>query len=467
MSSIANASSENMGTRKNLMKYTKILLLYVLILTSCVSPSTTESLPVKSSTIEPNVAHTLTSTPTFLPTSTFLPTQTITPSPTQIGGGSGKLIFSYKESEFLSSFPDLHGKVHLFIADSDGTDVTPISSGMDGYNYFLGISPDGTKVLMTSTSTQNNRDASLYLVSLVSLETKPIKIADGLPNQYGFNSAAKWIDNTFFVYIGKGEDGFGIYRVNADDPNPVIMYKYKNDGENNRPFEILAISDTRIFWDTLVRTRYLNGWTDRYNIWWTDLNGTERNPLIFNKQQMFLGGIYGVHLAFSPDGTKIAWTEPFTPAFHHNYLHISSVSDIDNPQTLEPLTQDSLLKWFPDNSKILVYDEFSVSMKDSFTWDANSDLFGLYVVNLNPSISVRNEHRSDVLDILIPLDSRGYNKSCNKSKLGNISPDGRILISIYLDHDCKPSKVNFLNLETMTFSELSTEVAPNEVYWVP
>lgn len=448
------------------MKYTKLFLLVVLFLASCGAPATSAPVPTQTFTPEPTA------------TQTPLPTPTITPAPTQVGGGSGRFIFTYIKDEFLAAFPDLKGETNVFVANIDGTNLTPITNGLEGNNYLRDVSPDGTKVLITSTSDSKNKDAILYLVNLNSLNSEPIKLAEGLPNDYGGNSAVKWINDSQIVYVGKGEAGFGIYKINADGTNLVNIYKYNNDGEGNKPFEILAIDldNARIYWDTLIdRVEGGNRHFTKYYVWWSSLDGSsERTPLEFDGKQMFFENVFGPDLVFSPDGTKIAWVEGATPEdapLYQNYLHIASISDINNPYTIETLTGLLILKWFPDNSKILVFDLGSVSDFFGNPADTTNDLYGIYEVSTIPNVPIKNYHLATDNMIAIEKINGGYNYS--STAIYDISPDGRQIIFAIFKINADGhfnSKLNFLNLETITFSEASDSTFSNtigDVHWIP
>src|SRR5271157_5949398 len=203
------------------MKHTKLFLLAILFLASCGAPAT------------PAPTSTFTQAPTQTPTQTPIPTPTLTPTPTQVGGGSGRFIFELTKADFSKSFPDLKGDQNVFITNEDGTGLTPLTNGLNGYNYLESISPDGNKVLISSCSDQscdNSNLTTLYSIDLNSLDSEPQKLATGLASRNGFWSVAKWIDDTRLVYIGQRENGFGIYIINSDGTNSSNIYKYNNDG---------------------------------------------------------------------------------------------------------------------------------------------------------------------------------------------------------------------------------------------
>lgn len=448
------------------------VLLMVLVISGCVPVPT----PAPTST---PVSSTFTPEPTA--TQTPLPTPTITPTPTRIGGGSGRFIFRYGKDEFLTAFPDLKGEANVFVANIDGTNLTPITNGLEGINCLMDVSPDGSKVLITSTSNFRSREANLYLVNLDSPESEPIKLADGLPNYYGENSSAKWINDAEIIYIGKGESGFGIYRINSDGTNLTNIYKYNGDG--NKPFEILALSGENVYWDTQRTTRLSSiAVSNKYYVWQSGLDGGERAPLEVNGKQLTFDNVFGPDLVFSPDGSKIAWVDGATgPDDPYPYLHIAPISDINNPYTIQTLTAFVVLKWL-DGSKVLVFDigsadtpieEFETYYSknpDKPLASSFKDLYGVYEISVSENPSIKNYGFS--------AEIMGSISGVPTMELYDISPDGRqIVLSTYKKNDKGgyDTVLKLFNLETLTFSDLSGFAFASTVYgihgldihWIP
>jgi len=409
------------------MKSQKLLMLVIIFMVSCATPNI------------PTPTPTLTQTPIPTATNTLTPTPTITPSPTPGGGGTGELIFVYRNEEFIDYFPELDGEIHVFKASlvesvvRHVTNITPITNGLENYNYLLDVSPDGTKVLIVSTSEYafNNHDSRLYVVDLRLQNTEPIKLADGVPNNNGLSFPAKWLDDSRIVYVGQGESGFGIYKVNADGSSSEIIYKYNNDGVGNKPYEILATDDTRIYWVNRIDTvRGGNRHYTNYYVWWSSFDGSERAPLEFNgKQLFFTHKVFGDDLVISPSGTKIAWIEKATRADPQNYLNVASISDIENPKTVNIMSSRIRINWFPDESKILVFDKRSVDMSKETIIDRYKqaseeipesffDTYGVYEIPIAPNLPVKNYNLDD--DFMGVSISDVFNR-----ELYDLSPDGR------------------------------------------
>jgi len=454
------------------MKCTKLLLLIVVFLTSCAAPAT--PLPEPTQTLVPPTA-----TPT--PTRTPVPTATLTPAPTQIGGASGRILFSYRDEEFLGDFPELKGEINLFIANIDGTDVTPVTNGAEDYNYLQDISPDGTKVLVAAYS-KYDETADLYLVELQKLDTEPTKLAEGLPSS-SWNSTASWIDNERILYIGKGEAGPGMYTIAHDGTNPVNVYTNISGVQEGNPAEILAVDDSRIYWGGETRRKEGNiTWVSSY-AWVSSLEGAETSKLEYNGDQIRYNTIGGHNLAFSPDLTKVAWIEAATPESgppYHNYFHVASTADLDHPDTFEVLSGGVRLTWFPDGARILVFDQFSVRKPleyyteyytehpDSSLAGSFESLYGLYEVTAAPGLPVKN--------YALPRELMTWESGPASATIDlyAISPDLRqILVSIYVEapETDYEQKFGALNLETYTFDELKgfrfSNTAVRGVHWIP
>jgi hypothetical protein len=325
------------------------------------------------------------------------------------------------------------------------------------------VSPDGTKVLIYSTSNLYNKEAILYLVNLNSLDSPPIKLASALPNYYGKNSGAKWIDDSRIVYIGQGERGYGIYKINADGTNQIYI------GEGYKPYEILAMDSTRIYWDTQVTTRLSsNSVNNKYYVWWSNLDGTGQGHLEYNGKQIYFGNVGGPNFAFSPDASKIAWNEMATPQYtppYHNYLHIASISDINNPYTLEDAIGEPII-WQPDSSKILVFNQGSVIFGSK---EISGEYYGVFEVPVNPELPVKN--LSLATDKMIAMLKIPGGRRYATMVLYDISPDGRQILCKIYEIDAAGEFVGnlyFLNLETSALTEAKgfrSEL--DNIHWIP
>lgn len=360
---------------------------------------------------------------------------TIEPTPTEvvkqspgysIGGGSGKLIFDYSSFEYENNFADIKGEINVFMANVDGTNLTPVTN-LDGFNSLLDISPDGTKALVVSAPEWRNTRGKLYVVNLESLASKPFQLADGVPYEGFFNfSSAKWLDDTSLMYIGQGEKGFGIYKVNSDGTNSVVI-------ERNTASEILAVNQERVYWSMHIEKPYLNGTTSRFDVWYTNLDGSETAQLEYKGEKISV--MYNKNaVAISPDGTKIAWVDVATPADpqdYKDYLRIASLSDIDNALVLE--TGPRQIKWRLDGKSILAFGD------------------GLFEVSAESATVIKNFRLGD--NILGRIGSTPLQCS-------DISLDDQLLPCLTFEvgrnaDGHTPAELILVNLETASYTEAS------------
>lgn len=418
-------------------------------------------------TVTPTPTITRTQTPTPNPTATQTPTPTLTPTPTQIGGGSGKVLFTYSKEGFDSAFPDLGGEQNVFISDMDGSNLVPVAEKLRGYNYIEAISPDGNKVLISSFTSWNRKNDShgiLYLFDLNSPNSEPVQIVQGF-SQQSYNPAAGWIDDSRVVYLGKGEEGYGIYVVNTDGSDPK-----KIDVTIATPVSILAIDAERIYWDSDVRKKYASpNYGDYQTIWWTNIDGSDQGKLESNGRQI---EYFIRQMEFSPDGDMIAWLpsapEPACDTLEKLrelsyagkygetclFLYLAELSNLDNPKKI-PL----VYKGDPSNDDYEPNKRFAINVS-SIIWNPNSsEIFLLFQGRLSngwrpPNLYTLSLSNSEVvlLDKFPSLHDydmgdRLYGFWMAPATYG-FSPDGRqIIFGKITDEETR--KFILVNLESM------------------
>lgn len=398
-----------------------------------------------------------TNTPTPTPTKTPAPTNTPTPTNTQIGGGSGKLIFELRDDDFADIFPDLEGKMHIFKANLDGTDFTPVSTGLKGIICISDISPDGTNALLVSAQ-YDLADGDLfvlYLVDINEVNSGPVEVArlDDVPG--GSCQAAQWIDNNRFAYIGHGESGFGIYTVNSDGTDPKKVYQYEDTGEEYKPYRILVVNESRVYWtaNVLLRKEGNRSWNEE-RVWWSTINGSEHGKLEYNGQQIAGNLIFSNTFALSPDGSKIVWVDEDTFT-----IYIASIAEINSPYEFKQVSNGPDLAWFPEGSRIIVFDAQYYLEHNTLI----SDWLGFYEITVLPDLPVR-----DYSDLLQGIASNSFQNSCFDT-IKDISPDGKHIILLASGD----SPAMLLELETMTISEVLPGITFGDycnfyqIKWVP
>jgi len=495
------------------MKNINSILLIAFLLSSC-APAVI-ALP----TFTPQPTETLTPSPTA--TQTPSPTPTITPTPTPIGGGSGKFIFEYYKAAYEKEFPDLKGEMHVFISNWDGSNLIPITSGLNNLNQIQSISANGQLVLVSSRSSYLGK-ADLYLINLSSADHVATKLANGL--DVGWQ--AIFLDNTRIVYIGRGSQGYGFYIVNVDGTGA------KRIGAPTGRVWWLASSDkSRVYWYSITR-QYPYG--DSATLWWTNLDGSGQGKLESNRHPISPAG-FGEGAAFSPDGTKIAWIpnglEPDCPylylAFwtpdirngaytelvtryanseykdsphvgkvidtayvedhvrHCFLLHVAPLSDLDN-DTKIPLIppfdpdkanfyyhRDYAPRWWPDGSKILAYDT-GFAMK---RWSKRTGHYPLALYEVSPEDT---HPRLELLTGLSnsPIVQPGVDampRLVDSYTSFRFSPDGRQILFTKYNYGNQGSMIGTLTLDAMNYvDDFGHNITPDfqikrvgDIYWLP
>lgn len=499
------------------MKHLKLCLLFALLISSC-APAVTET---------PTSTPTKTMTPAPTATQTPSPTPTITPTPTQIGGGSGKFIFEYYKVAYEKAFPDLKGDLNVFTSNWDGTDLTPVTNGLNGFNYINSISPDGKMLLVSSRSSFLGKDA-LYLIDLNSPNNAPTKLVNEVDGQ------ALFLDNARIVYIGQGSKGYGFYVVNADGRGSEKI----GAPTGGTRWHIASSDKTRVYWIDNSRKEFRDSSGSLYmygnygGLWWTNIDGSGQGKLESNGHQIFPAGY-----SFSPDGTKIAWIPanveqdcsgalgvfwtpyirdgthtawagrpsqflnknspyfgkvidiPFVEDYVRrcNIMHVAPLSDMDNDIKIplippfDPAKDDFFyhkdysLIWWPDGSKILAYDGGGatgsiIGVTDHYPLT----LYEITLKDTNPRLTLlkvlSNSSMIQPGQGAVPHLTDHYTSF-------RFSSDGRLLLfSKYNPYaNFYSADVHILNLETLSFlHDFGNNLIPEtqvkrvgSVYWLP
>ncbi len=203
------------------MKPSKTLLVSILILTISLTGCTTAPATPIAETTEKSpgvsVEATPSSLPTASPTTTPVPTNTPTPEPTILAGGGGQIAFELNQGNLQD----------LYIVDSSGSILTPLSFGESGDRYFMGSwSFEGTDLLYRSF---NNPFNSLNLVSADGSENQNITEEFDFGNDW-ISPAGAWDPNgtNLYVVISYGKEDFKHeYRVyDLQDSSYTLMDFY-------------------------------------------------------------------------------------------------------------------------------------------------------------------------------------------------------------------------------------------------
>lgn len=426
--------------------------------------------------------------------------------------GTGKFIFDYDKTAYENIFPDLKGDTNVFTSNWDGTDLTPVTNGLNGFNRIESISAD-RQMLLFSSHSGVLADGDLYLIQLNAIGPEPIRLAGGLESSR--SPQAFFLDNTRIVYIGRGSQGYGFYVTNIDGTNPE-----KIGAPTGRVWGIVSADQTRVYWKTIQNKNFkdsfgsLTAYGDFETLWWTNIDGSGQGRLESNGQQII--GSY----AFSHDGKMLAWIpmqyEPgcTTPAFYTKWItedtytewaalpfseaarhgipevwlgqtidmdfvnaevhkcfiiYVASLSELDSPTKIVLMPPANLIKgdftfskeydirWEPDGSTLLL---FNGGRESYFVDLAHEPL--LYYLNLMDTEPELKEYRHS-------LFSRTLAK---KVHILDLSPNGQQILVTNL---AEGPYIRILDLNALAFSDsLGNNLFPDsdvghngKIYWLP
>jgi hypothetical protein len=385
-------------------------------------------------------------------------------------------------------------------------------------------------MLLLSSSSGYPAKGDLLLIDLTSPGSDPIKIAGGIaPSRW---PQAVFLDSTRIVYVGEGQKGYGFYITNIDGTNPkrlgVPDAKYAGIVSLDKT-RIFYAGYTKEYFKDSVGHLYAYG--DFVSLWWINIDGSGQGKLESNGHQIFPTES-GEGAAFSPDGTSIAWIpadlEPdcsslassfWTPAIRDGtytknvgrvspiinkssphfgktidtayvedyvrscfILHVASLSNMDHDLEIPLIPpfdrakddflyhKDYALRWWPDNSKVLAYEDGYV------TW-YGAGRFQMTLYELSPNSKNPNLALLKILyhSSVIQPQPGGRFRFIDSFGSFKFSPDGRQLLFTKYKYDNQGSVISILNLETMNYiDDFSRSITPDfqvqrigSVYWLP
>jgi Tol biopolymer transport system component len=331
--------------------------LVIVLLVGCQSiPLKTSTQSTSSPTIMPTAKEVPTATNT--PTTTNTPTVTHTPTlvPTPAGGG-GKLILTLEKSQYLYRFADLPGDRNVFVADPDGSNLTPITQGpKDISNMATAVSPDGQQVLYGSAIGIYDRplvilkdfnEFDLWVTDING--SAPIRLTSDNVRTYWEGSL--WLSDGRIIFIGWDIEGVGLFQVNPDGSGLVRINKPTGIAPGEARILSLAPDNTGIYWVTggYCVTNGLCG--ARY--FWTSLDG--------KSQRQIWTGIKNAadDVEVSPNGKWIAFQKYTDQGDRSNGCYVATIEGGNAIKIGDECARKSshismINPWSPD-SKYLVF----------------------------------------------------------------------------------------------------------------
>ncbi len=258
-----------------------------------VSPSVTSVVTEPPVATDPATGATATVTPTVLPTSTIKPVNTPTPTvnalpnagPTALGGSLGQIAFA----------SDRSGKPQIYIVNTDGTDLHPITNMSEGAcqpNW----SPDGTVLVFVSPCRARAEfyddfysSSSLYSINPDGTEQRSLTVVPGSD----FDPA--WSPDGEQIAFSSERDGQKeIYLLTVDSGAVTRLTTSALGVENTQPS--WSPDGTKILY-TVKRL-------DAYQVWMMSATGRDNVQLVRSGQTLW------DYLPFwSTDGTTILFNQ--------------------------------------------------------------------------------------------------------------------------------------------------------------
>ena len=275
-------------------------------------------------------------TPTAMP----VPSTVTSSTPTPLGGGSGKIVYT-------SGTDDLN----IFVMDADGSNVRQLTN-LPGFNGYAAWSPDGKRIAFTVNPEKENFGARILVMNTDgSNQTLVTNFSSWLPHWSPDSKQLVMESDRDAATAGVSE----IYVVGADGSNPVRL--------TNAPTSI----------DAMPR------WSpDGKRIaFWSNRDG---NPEIYlmnadgsNVTRLTNNSANDDRPIWSPDGKHIAFVSDRDGNFE---IYIMSADGLNQTHLTNHPARDVYPVWSPDGTRLLF-----VSDRDG--------TFEIYVMNADGSNVVR------------------------------------------------------------------------------
>jgi hypothetical protein len=395
-------------------------------------------------------------TPSHTPTYTYTPTPTITdtpiPSPTatEIGGGNGHLVFIFSDNSHcnntISPFPP--EGLYVIVSNYDFTNTHPVFRlYSQGPVYIQGISPDGTKIIISTFI-----NADIQYLSLVDLEseTKPITIApfNLEKSSYSF-PAVSWLNDSRLVYIGTYAEVISLLLVDTDglDVEPIS----KPDAQI-RPVQILFADETGVLWLGSIIKKYYG---ESHQIWWSSIDGTEHHQINIDQFDPDRSAFKVSH-----DGHRIIWLDYYTP--YQTKVYSGSISNAsEGSKFLGTLSgTDYSIHFSSDDNEVILIPFFG----NETTFNASQNKYG-FGYNHFPIYRVSLDNL-EMNQLFVP----NYDQLISYGDPVSLSPDGRLVFVNTWVKDREANRVTaakeiLINLDTQASADYVS--CMGTLQWLP
>lgn len=304
-------------------------------------------------------------------------------SPRFIADATGRCSYAWSPDTKYIAYSDCHGT--LLAMRSDGTDIRNLVTVKDGITG-IAWSPDGGRIRFTV-------DDSLWEISSSGGNLHPV-----LPDWKGpvGPCCGRWTaDGDFYLFLARGDNKIGVHFEQIwvlDERHPLFRRV------SRAPLQLVS---GPIHWDTPLPSRdgakiFVQGTTPRGELVRFDAKSKALQPL--------LGGISAEFLAFSKDGSRLAYV-----TYPDGILWRAKADGTERVQLTNPPLYPIVCRWSPDGTHIL------------FTAQRDSSHYGLYTISAQGGSPAP----------IVPAETGGRGSD------GNWSPDGHRIV-----YDDQPSNMS-------------------------
>lgn len=390
-----------------------------------------------------------------------------TPTPQLESEKEHCLIFSKNSINFISDEPDEELENGLYEFCENSHNLSKLAINHNGPVSISSISPDNSQILIIFSESIFSDSASLYLINLNHEKPAPIYISEIHQDPMVNNPISLWIDETRFIFVSSipNKQELMLFDIGNFLTIPI---DYSDGGlDGFYPFGLLFADTNKIIWYS-NEIQSIKGCPTCQAIicsaWQTNIKDNSTVPFVVGNEQLVFNLLDLPTI--SPDKEKIVWVEPAKPDSgppYDNYLNFSFLDNSEQVYSLETLTSNLDLKWFPDSSNLLVLDRTAITTApDSYK---DYETYGIYKLEITEKLTITNlTFSSPSITKLIEEDiTNGY-------QLSEISPDGDLFIlqKYDLDENMKIS-VNsfFINLSELTYEPIVNLFLIGNSRWLP
>jgi len=236
---------------------------------------------------------------------------------------------------FISNMDEQWG-LNIYVMDSDGTNITRLTTNEDSIDTFTSWSPDGSKIVFSSDM-DGQWGYNLYV-----MDSDGTNITRLTTNEDSIDTSASWSPDGSKIVFDSDMDrqlGYNLYIIDSDGTNITRLTTNEDSTDANASW---SPDGSKIVFDS-----DMDGQLGYTNIYIMDSDGTNITKLTTNEDSI------DTSASWSPDGSKIVFSSNMDGQLGYNlYVMDSDGTNITRLTTNED-SIDTSASWSPDGSKIV------------------------------------------------------------------------------------------------------------------